>query len=236
MNTDKSTPELFTALSEAQGEIQNAEKNSENPHFRSRYADLAQVLNTIRPVFSKHGLSLIQSPEFDGVIASVTTIVAHKSGGFITGKASCVPRKQDPQGIGDSTTYLRRYSAASFAGISQEDDDGESQSHGKVTEPKKTPEPPVVGEVKWEGEFIIKREEKPFKASDGTHKIAWVYTTSTKKVCGTQNPEVDALVKTLLSNPSEPNGTAVDMSVKPIKGGKSFELMDVNPAADDIIP
>jgi len=135
MNTDKATPELFTALSAAQGEIENAEKNSTNPHFGSRYANLAEVLNTIRPVFAKHGLSIVQSPSFDGSHASVTTIVAHSSGGFIVDRASCVPKKFDGQGIGDSTTYLRRYAAAAFAGIAQEDDDGESAKHDLTTLP-----------------------------------------------------------------------------------------------------
>lgn len=125
------TPELFDALATAQGEIENASKNAANPHFRSKYADLAEVLNTIRPVFAKHGLSLIQSPGYDGSIASVTTILAHKSGGYLTGTASCVPAKADAQGIGSATTYLRRYSAAAVAGIAQEDDDGNSAAHNK---------------------------------------------------------------------------------------------------------
>ena len=125
------TPELFTALASAQGEIENASKNAANPHFRSKYADLAEVLNTIRPVFASHGLSLIQSPGYDGSIASVTTVLAHKSGGYLTGTASCVPAKADAQGIGSATTYLRRYSAAAVAGIAQEDDDGNSAAHNK---------------------------------------------------------------------------------------------------------
>ena len=125
------TPELFAALALAQGEIENANKNAANPHFRSKYADLAEVLNTIRPVFAKHGLSLIQSPGFDGSMASVTTVLAHQSGGYMTSTASCVPAKADAQGIGSATTYLRRYGAAAVAGIAQEDDDGNAAAHNK---------------------------------------------------------------------------------------------------------
>lgn len=124
-------PELFAALALAQGEIENASKNSANPHFRSKYADLAEVLNTIRPVFAKHGLSLIQSPGFDGSMVSVTTVLAHQSGGYMTSTASCVPAKADAQGIGSATTYLRRYGAAAVAGIAQEDDDGNAAAHNK---------------------------------------------------------------------------------------------------------
>lgn len=128
---EHATPELFAALADAQGEVENASKNAANPHFRSKYADLAEVLNTIRPVFAKHGLSLFQSPGYDGSVASVTTVLAHKSGGYITGTASCVPAKADAQGIGSATTYLRRYAAAAVAGIAQEDDDGNSAAHNK---------------------------------------------------------------------------------------------------------
>jgi hypothetical protein len=131
MNTEHANPELFTAMSAAQGEIENADKNAANPHFKSKYADLAEVLNTIRPVFAKHGLSLTQSTEFDGAKVSVVTLLAHKGGGYITATASCVPAKTDAQGVGSATTYLRRYSAAAVAGIAQEDDDGQAAAHNK---------------------------------------------------------------------------------------------------------
>lgn len=123
------TPAFFAAFAKAQGEIENANKNAANPHFRSRYADLAEVLNTIRPVFAANGLCLYQTPSFDGSLASVTTVVAHKDGGYIVSTSSCVPAKADAQGIGSATTYLRRYSAAAVAGIAQEDDDGNAAAH-----------------------------------------------------------------------------------------------------------
>jgi hypothetical protein len=148
MNTDHATPELFAALSLAQGEIENADKNAANPHFKSRYADLAEVLNTIRPVFAAHGLSLSQFPEFDGARASVVTVIGHKSGGYITGTAACVPAKSDAQGIGAATTYLRRYGAAAAAGIAQEDDDGQAAAHNK--KPQAVKVTPVDGA--WEAQ------------------------------------------------------------------------------------
>lgn len=130
------TPELFAALAKAQGAIENASKNSANPHFKSKYADLAEVLNTIRPEFTANGLSLIQSTGFDGSLVHVTTVLAHSSGGYVTTTASCTPAKSDAQGIGSATTYLRRYSAAAVAGIAQEDDDGNAAAHNRKPEPK----------------------------------------------------------------------------------------------------
>ena len=131
MNIERATPELFAALAKAQAEIENASKNAANPHFRSRYADLAEVLNTVRPVLAKHGLSVMQSTAFDGVMVSVETVLAHASGGSVSSTASCVPAKTDAQGVGAATTYLRRYALAAISGVAQEDDDGNSAAHNK---------------------------------------------------------------------------------------------------------
>lgn len=134
-----STPELFSALAGAQGELENASKNAANPHFRSKYADLAEVLNTVRPVLAKHGLSMMQTTGFDGSLVHVTTILGHSGGGYVTTTASCQPAKTDAQGVGSATTYLRRYSAAAVAGVAQEDDDGQSAAHSaKPLDPKQT--------------------------------------------------------------------------------------------------
>lgn len=126
MNLDNATPELFAAMAKAQNTVENATKGSVNPHFKNRYADLAEVLNTVRPVFSSFGLSIVQNPSFDGSLVSVTTALCHEGGGYITATASCVPAKADAQGVGSATTYLRRYSLASITGVAQEDDDGQS--------------------------------------------------------------------------------------------------------------
>jgi hypothetical protein len=135
MNTDKATPELFAALAKAQAEVENATKGSTNPHFKSKYADLAEVLNTVRPTFAKHGLSILQSTGFEGSLVSVETVIAHATGGFVSSVASCVPAKSDAQGIGAATTYLRRYGLAAMTGVAQEDDDGQSAAHSREPEP-----------------------------------------------------------------------------------------------------
>jgi len=135
MNTEHATAELFAALAAAQGEIENASKNMVNGAFaknnKPSYADLAEVMNTIRDAWPAHGLSLVQSTAFDGSLVHVTTLIAHKTGGYLTMTASCMPAKTDAQGIGAATTYLRRYGAAAAAGIAQEDDDGNAASHSK---------------------------------------------------------------------------------------------------------
>jgi hypothetical protein len=129
MELSNANAPLFAALAAAQAEVENAIKGNVNPHFKSRYADLAEVLNTVRPVFARHGLSILQSTAFDGVNVSVTTTLAHAEGGWVSSCASCVPARVDAQGIGAATTYLRRYALAAMAGVAQEDDDGNAASH-----------------------------------------------------------------------------------------------------------
>ena len=128
MNKSESTTALFGALASAQGEMENASKNSENQHFRSKYADLAEVLNTVRPVLSRHGLSVTQFPSYGDGIVHVETIIAHKSGEWMSEKCSAPAQKQDPQGVGSAISYLRRYSLAAVCGIAQEDDDANASS------------------------------------------------------------------------------------------------------------
>jgi hypothetical protein len=131
MNLDHSNAALFAALALAQSEVENATKGSTNPHFKSKYADLAEVLNTVRPVYSRHGIAIVQSTGFDGVMVSVTTALVHKEGGYVTSVASCTPAKTDGQGVGAATTYLRRYSLAAACGVAQEDDDGQTAAHNR---------------------------------------------------------------------------------------------------------
>lgn len=144
MDKSGSIAELAKAMASAQGEIENAHKNANNPHFRSNYADLAEVINTVRPIMSKHGISISQFPAFDSGVASVETIVMHSSGEWISGVSSAPVTKQDAQGVGSALTYLRRYSLAAIAGIAQEDDDGNSAVGGRQQQRQPAPDPKAV--------------------------------------------------------------------------------------------
>jgi len=137
MNKSESIAALATDLAIAQGEIENADKNSVNPHFKNKYADLSEILNTIRPVMSKHGLAVVQFPSYESSVASVETVLTHKSGEWMSGVASCRVTKDDAQGYGSALTYLRRYSLSAVCGISQEDDDGQASV-------KQSPSKPVL--------------------------------------------------------------------------------------------
>lgn len=151
MKSSEQINELATALAAAQGEMENASKSSENPHFRSKYADLAEVINCVRPVFSKHGLSFTQLVGYEQGLVSVETVLMHKSGQWVSGTISAPVSKQDAQGVGSATTYCRRYGLAGMAGLAQEDDDANAAVGGnRKANPNGTP--PANG--------FISREQK----------------------------------------------------------------------------
>ena len=134
METSTEINELAAALAKAQGEIENAGKNAKNPHFKSTYADLSEVLNVARPVLSKHGLSIVQMPvSSDDSKIGVITRLMHSSGQYIQSSLDIKVGGNNPaHAAGSAITYLRRYSAAAFVGIAQEDKDANDVVPAKV--------------------------------------------------------------------------------------------------------
>ena len=120
---------LATALVKAQQAFGPALKSSTNPHFKSRYADLAACVEAVVDSLNNNGIALIQQnqPSPDGVI--VETIFLHESGESLNCGQLFVPaNKHDAQGFGSALTYARRYSLMAACGIAPEDDDGNTAS------------------------------------------------------------------------------------------------------------
>ncbi|HAH11534.1 MAG TPA: hypothetical protein DCL48_15680, partial [Alphaproteobacteria bacterium] len=116
------------AMAKAQGDLGPVLKDKTNPAFRAKYADLGAVLEAILPAMNRAGLSLIQSPSYDGNLVGVTSILLHESGEWMEATLHMKPVKMDPQGIGSCITYARRYAALAIAGAAPEDDDGNAAS------------------------------------------------------------------------------------------------------------
>lgn len=126
--TSDSTTKLFQALHRAQSVMAGAKKDVDNPFFKSKYADLASVWDAARGPLTDNGLSIIQIPSAEGAAVTITTILAHESGEWISGDLTLVSTKNDPQGLGSAITYARRYALAAFVGVAPEDDDGNAAS------------------------------------------------------------------------------------------------------------
>ncbi len=129
MITSEQTSEIVPAFIAFQSEVETASKDSTNPHFKSKYADLTSIWEACRSYLAKHQLAVIQSPSYaDGRII-LTTRIFHKSGQWIQGELSLKPVKDDPQASGSTITYARRYTISSMLGIvADEDDDGSTAS------------------------------------------------------------------------------------------------------------
>jgi hypothetical protein len=117
---------LAAALAKAQGEIKGALKDSTNPFFKSKYADLSSVKDACQEALTKYGVAVIQSPSAEGSKVSVTTVLCHESNEWVSGVLTATAKDESAQSVGSAITYLRRYALASMVGVTAEDDDGES--------------------------------------------------------------------------------------------------------------
>jgi hypothetical protein len=129
MKTTESILKLAPALVKAQGDMLNIKRNAENPFFHSSYADLAKVIETVRPVLFKHGLAVIQFAEkgqANGEGQAPTVVITrliHESGEWMETEVSSYALLKTPQEYGSTVTYLRRYSLMAICGTASEDDD-----------------------------------------------------------------------------------------------------------------
>lgn len=124
MNRSESIKELAAALAKAQGDMKGAVKDSANPFFKSKYADLSSCWDACRGALSANGICVVQTPTMDEHGVAVETLLAHSSGEWITETLHMPVAKADAQGVGSAITYARRYMLTSFVGIAPEDDDG----------------------------------------------------------------------------------------------------------------
>jgi hypothetical protein len=127
---------LAAALSKAQAVMEGAAKGSNNPHFKSKYADLSSVWEACRMPLTTNGLSVIQLPSSVGTVVTVTTILAHASGEWLEGSFSMTAQQDTPHAMMGCVTYCRRAGLASVAGIAPEDDDGNAASVPVKAAPK----------------------------------------------------------------------------------------------------
>lgn len=173
------TGEIFKALVEVIPTLESVSKDAENPHFRSKYADLTAVMEVVRPALAAKGIAILQPPtaveDHSGMIG-VTTILLHSSGQWLASELRMTPKDSSPQSVGSAITYARRYGISGLLGITTEDDDGNAASGAgdrKKPAPIKKPEPPkTTPQSGWIGQADLlsklrKLKEDLFKATGG---------------------------------------------------------------------
>ena len=140
MEKSETIGNLTLALSKVQSQLRPAKENSKNPFFKSNYADLGSVWDSVRQLLSENELSIIQMPTDVG---GLTTILSHSSGEYLS-STMYIPSKEDAHGVGSAISYARRYALASFVGVVTGDDDGNVAVKGINTITKKVTSKPKL--------------------------------------------------------------------------------------------
>jgi len=122
--------ELAIALNKVQAVLEGAKKDSVNPFYKSKYADLESVWEAARPLLATNGLSVTQTLGYvlsgnGEMMTTLITTLLHESGQYISGEMPLLLKTPDPQGQGSAISYARRYGLAAILGIYQTDDDAE---------------------------------------------------------------------------------------------------------------
>lgn len=154
---------IAQAFVNAQRAFGAAHKTSNNPFFKSKYADLGVVIDAVLDALHANDIALIQNCHESDTGVVVETIFLHSSGESIScGKLSVPAAKNDPQGYGSALTYARRYALMAACGIAPEDDDGNSATQAYNTQPVKqvTPRLPALTDEQAEKEYIKWQEVK----------------------------------------------------------------------------
>ena len=145
LKTSDSIKAISAALFAFQGAVEGVEKNSKNPAFKSRYANLEAVRDTAVPELQKVGVVFLQSAGaiVDGVMAMTTRLIHVESGEWIEGTMDIALGKRDPQGVGSASTYAARYSLMHMLGLPPIDDDGEAAIDRNNSRPATSDVPPT---------------------------------------------------------------------------------------------
>jgi len=167
MTRSDSIINLAKALCAMQAELKPAPKDSSNPFLKSKYADLATVWETCRGPLTKNGLSVAQFASAEDKEVTITTMLLHTSGEFLSSDLTVQAKESTPQGIGSAITYARRYGLSALIGLcSEEDDDGAEVSGTKTVT---MPEPFLVPIKKIRDELV--KAQKAFEKVGGNESF-----------------------------------------------------------------
>jgi len=118
---------ISQALVKFQSQLKPVNKDSENPFFKSSYADLSSILQSVMPLLSANGLALIQPMKVQDNATVLITSLIHESGEVLSSEM-ILPNHQDPQKYGSLITYYKRYQLQAMLGISTKDEDDDANS------------------------------------------------------------------------------------------------------------
>jgi len=132
------TGEISSALVKAQSQMGKAVKGSENPFFKSKYADISEVIEVCKEPLNSNGITILQEMQNvfinNEIHSFIKTKLLHESSEFISSMTPIISaKKNDPQAMGSAITYSRRYGLQTLLSIPAEDSDGERAMDRKVS-------------------------------------------------------------------------------------------------------
>lgn len=152
----------ITAIAKAmmvfQEKVGTVPRNGTNPHFKSKFATLDDIVATIKAPMKEAKLSYVQMPSGENCLV---TVLMHDSGEFMESTVKMKPSKDDPQGQGSAITYMRRYSLSAMLGLAtEEDDDGNGASGNSGSAAGKAKEPAVGKYFEQAKKNLMKMDDK----------------------------------------------------------------------------
>jgi hypothetical protein len=145
MNKSEGIDAIAKALAKAHKTIGGVKKTATNPFFKSKYATLEDVVETVKSPLLENGITIIQGVQDAEGGVGIETMLLHESGQWISSTLRLPASKEDAQGYGSAITYGRRYGLMAICGIPAEDDDGNA---AVATTVKPQAHSPVDGSLK----------------------------------------------------------------------------------------
>ena len=127
-------PTIWKAMMDFRGKVDQVERTSKNEFLSYKYANINNIIDTIKPVLYELGMGYVQTVQYiDGIDLLNTRIyLVNHPEEFIESNIRLVMAKEDSQSLGSSITYNRRYALWSMFSLEVHDDDGERATQTKT--------------------------------------------------------------------------------------------------------
>lgn len=163
---------VYAALAAAQSEMGPLVKGSYNPHFKTKYADLADLVIAVRGPFNRNGLAYFHQIIRGEGFQDMRTVLVH---GETESKIECdvplIVQKQDMQGMKSASTYGKRIGLESVSGVAPDDDDGNAATAAAPKKEAQKPQPPRLITA----DQFTELRDKAERAGVGADKICSAY-------------------------------------------------------------
>lgn len=179
--------EITKAMSLFQGELETVKKDSENPFFKSKYASLPDIWESIQPLLKANNLAFIKLFGHKDGATVVTGMICHTSGEWFRSSITMTPQKSGPQAVGIVITYMSRYILGMLGVVSEDDDDAEGAMDRTEKKPAKAKGKPPVADTAQRpadyGEALNSPAEQKLENAVLSDNEAMVETKEALKLC-----------------------------------------------------